>query len=103
MNFPPDLPEIIEYATGPVSRYALPRKPVEFVSSSGKTTAAQVCPQIPYGASAWRLTCNHEWRPLSELPKHWLPFLQRARPSVMDPRAAILGHVPSDAILDTPE
>lgn len=98
--FPPGLPCIIEYACGPVVRYSLPRTPVEFISSSGKTTAAIVCPTIPRGTSGWRLSHQEEWRPLTELPEPWLPFLNRRRGTVMDPRPEPRGKIAPDAIVD---
>lgn len=99
--FPPGLPSILEYCCGPVVLYALPRTPVEFVSSSGKTTAALVKPTIPTGATGWRLSRQTEWRPLSELPTSWLPFLNRRRGTVMDPRPAPKGQqFQHDAIVD---
>lgn len=99
MQFPDGLPAILFYCCGPVIRVAMPRTPVEFISSSGKTTAPYVCPTIPIGASGWRLADREEWRPLCELPPPWLPFLNRQRGSVMDPRPLprIVAH---DAILD---
>lgn len=87
MDLPDDLPGIIEYRCGPVVRHALPRTPVSCYSSSGRTNAPEVCPTIPIGATAWRLASDTQWRKWSELPKHWLPFLQRKRGTVMDPRS----------------
>lgn len=86
MEFPAGLPSIIEYAVGCTVRYALPRTKVSYVSSNGQTNAPFVCPTIPYGATGWRLSHQSEWRPLSELPEPWLPFLNRQRPSDMDCR-----------------
>lgn len=39
MKFPDDLPEIMFYRVGSTSRTCLPRRPVVYVSSSGKTDA----------------------------------------------------------------
>jgi hypothetical protein len=86
MELPDDLPEIIFYRCGSTSRPALPRKPVESIGSNGETDAAQVCPQIPYGCDGWRIDHRHEWKALSKLPAHWMPFLNRVRPSLKDPR-----------------
>jgi hypothetical protein len=85
MTFPPDLPWLIEYRLDFAVLTAMPRKPVEFIGSSGATNAAQVCPRIPYGARAWRVP-GGPWRPLSEMPKDWLPFVNRERGTEMDPR-----------------
>lgn len=91
MTFPDDLPGILEYRCGVVIRHALPRTPVETLGSSGKTTAPWVCPTIPIGADAWRLVTETEWHPLDTLPKAWMPFLNRERPSPMDPRQPLDG------------
>lgn len=86
MVFPDDLPAILEYRLGPVLIRALPRRPVAFVGSSGKTNATDICPQIPYGATGWRLVTEEEWRPLETLPASWMPFLNRERGTQHDPR-----------------
>ncbi len=86
MNFPADLPEILEYRLGVVLIRALPRRPVFYVGSSGKTNATEVCPRIPHGATGWRLTTEEEWKPLDTLPAAWMPFLNRERGTQMDPR-----------------
>jgi hypothetical protein len=85
MIFPDDLPHILEYRVGDTIRATLPRRHVEYVSSSGDTNANEICPQIPFGADAVR-RIGGPWRKLSALPKAWLPFLYRQRPSEMDPR-----------------
>lgn len=86
MTFPDDLPWVIFYRCGSTSRIGLPRRPVHYVGTSGNTDARDVCPQIPYGCTGWKINQYHPWRPLTELPKHWLPFLDRERGSEMDPR-----------------
>jgi hypothetical protein len=88
MDIPPDLPYLIYYQLDFAVLTAFPRRPVVYVGSSGTTDAAQVNPQIPYGTRAWRLAITEPWRPLAELPKAWMPFLERKRPSEMDPRPA---------------
>lgn len=99
MNFPPDLPNILEYRCGDTIRTTLPRRPVESVSTSGKTTAAIVCPQIPYGCTGWRKVGEEAWRMLDTIPASWKPFLQRERPSAMDFRP-MKGQDVVDAIED---
>lgn len=89
MNFPDTLPEIIFYRCGKTSRPALPRRPVKYLRTSGATNAAEVCPQIPLGCTGWRADACGKWRPLSELPKEWMPFLNKMRPGPMDPRQAL--------------
>lgn len=95
MVFPPDLPGIIAYRMGPpgaprpIVQYALPRRKVEYHGSSGKTNSTEVCPRIPRGAQAWQLVTEAEWRPMDTIPLSWLPFLNRERPSEMDPRKPI--------------
>lgn len=89
MDFPADLPGILHYRVGATVRATLPRTPVVYVSSSGSTNAATVCPCIPLGATGWRLAGEREWKPLSALPAAWMPFLNRARGSAMDPRPAM--------------
>lgn len=94
--FPDDLPLVIEYRLGPVSDAAgnevyiskctYPFRSVSYISTSGKTDACMVCPRIPYGASGWRPLRQGEFRPMKDIPKHWLPFLQRERQTEMDPR-----------------
>lgn len=86
MTFPDDLPGFIEYRVGDTVRTALPRRPVQSISSSGATDAALVCPQIPIGAEAWRVPPATSWSKLSDLPAAWLPFLNRERGTVMDSR-----------------
>lgn len=85
MSLPADLPDILYYRVGRTVRVTLPRRPVEYVSTSGVTNAHQVCPQIPYGADAWQVA-GGPWRPLSEIPAHWLPYLQRERGTAHDSR-----------------
>jgi hypothetical protein len=74
---PDDLPGILYYRVGCTVRATLPRRPVSYVGSSGATDAAQVCPNIPHGADAWREEPAGAWRPLKELPPAWLPWLNR--------------------------
>jgi hypothetical protein len=85
-SFPDDLPWMIEYRCGGTVRTALPRRPVEAVSTSGDTNARIVCPTIPHGCTGWRLPGNLCWRKLESLPPHWLPFLNRERGTWLDPR-----------------
>ena len=88
MNFPDDLPEIMEYLTrSGTAIYTLPRTPVETISSSGKTNACYVCPEIPYGAIGWRRVWEKEWHVMEDIPAEWMPFLQRERGTQMDPRS----------------
>jgi hypothetical protein len=89
VKIPDDLPCIIEYRCGCTVRLALPRMPVEAQGSSGKTNQANVCPQIPVGADAWRKVTEAAWRPLHTIPRHWMPFLDRARPGPMDQRKPV--------------
>ena len=91
MVFPDDLPIILEYRlgtypSGVCTVVALPRTPVKFLSTSGNTNAHDVCPKIPFGCTGWKRMGDLEWKPVSELPESWLPFLNRKRPSEMDPR-----------------
>lgn len=90
VTFPDDLPEILFYQLGtarhPVSQPTLPRRPVRYISSSGLTDSAIVCPRIPYGAQGWRVDPEDAWQPLDTIPKHWLPYLNRERGTQMDPR-----------------
>jgi hypothetical protein len=96
VEFPEDLPICLLYRLGtypdrtgqnggqPVSvvKAAYPRRPVSFISTSGCTDAARVCPTIPYGATGWcllRSDGQRDWRPLKDLPAHWRPFLDRQR------------------------
>ena len=76
MNCPDDLPHVLYYRmrTERVILTALPRKPVRPRGTNGESDAALVRPRIPYGATAWS-TDVITWRPLAELPKHWLPFV----------------------------
>jgi hypothetical protein len=94
MEFPPDLPGIIEYLCGPTVIHALPRKMVEYISSSGNTNCRDVHPRIPPGATGWRLATEEAWRPMSTLPETWLPFLHRRRHWEMDPRPLPKGFIP---------
>ena len=89
MEYPADLPEIIQYRTGKITRTSLCRRPVRYIGTSGCTDAALVCPRIPIGADAWRVQSSDQWRPLSELPEAWLPFLNRERGTEMDPRPKV--------------
>lgn len=77
---PDDLPSILWYRLrshlAQVS--ALPRRKVESRGSSGITNVNDVRPSIPYGADGWRADPNEAWRPLSDLPAAWLPFLNRS-------------------------
>jgi hypothetical protein len=66
---------------------ALPRRPVRIKGSNGESDAAVVRPRIPYGATAWSVD-GETWRPLHELPNHWMPFLNRQRGTEMDARPA---------------
>ena len=86
--FPDDLPGILHYRVGKTIRIALPRTPVAYHGSSVATNATQVCPQVPLGCSGWQLVTDPKgfWRELSELPPAWMPFLNRERGTVMDPR-----------------
>ena len=101
MDFPDDLPGMLEYRmTSGIVLTALPRRPVETVGSSGRNTAPIVKPTIPHGANAWRRATETEWRPLSTLPAAWLPFLNRQRGTVMDPRPRVDVPVAGDAFRD---
>ncbi len=84
MTLPDDLPWMIEYRLKGAILTTLPRRPVRSVGTSGATDAAIVQPQIPFGTLGWRLPGETEWKPLSALPKHWCPFLNRVRPSEWD-------------------
>lgn len=91
MTLPDDLPHVIEWRMSYSERYqtdiiltSLPRRPVRMIGSGGKTDAAIVRPQIPYGARGWRLIGEGEWRRLRDIPAHWMPFVNRDRPSEMD-------------------
>jgi hypothetical protein len=85
VTFPEGLPWQLEYRVGETVRVTLPRRPVQSVSTSGKTDADEVCPQIPLGADAWRRP-DGPWQSLDAIPPAWLPFLQRERPSALDYR-----------------
>lgn len=95
-EFPDDLPWVVVYRLGmsrghdgepcPIVKSTLPRRPVSFIGSSGNTDAAMVCPTIPHGCTGWKLLGETEWKPISELPPHWLPFLQRERGTAHDSR-----------------
>jgi hypothetical protein len=87
MEIPDTLPAIIEYRVGSVVLIALPRRPVRSRGSSSATDAATIMPRVPLGTEAWRLP-GGDWRPLSDVPVSWRPFLNRDRPSAMDPRPA---------------
>lgn len=84
MDLPDDLPTILFYRVGKTCKPCLPRRPVQAVKAGGRTNAPVVCPQIPLGTTGWMLATDTDWRPLSDLPKHWLPFLNRERLSPMD-------------------
>lgn len=86
MIYPADLPNVIEYRCGKTVRISLPRQPVKYISTSGNTNAAQICPMIPYGCDGWRLSADKDWRPLKTIPAHWMPFLNRERGTELDPR-----------------
>ncbi len=77
MTYPDDLPYMLEYRCGSVVLTTLPRTPVVNISTSGDTNAKIVKPNIPYGVTGWRRCGEMEWRPLSELPAEWMPFLNR--------------------------
>ena len=98
---PDDLPFYLEYRVGEVVLPVLCRRKVETHGSSGKTDACIVHPQIPFGADAVRRV-GGPWRELKDLPKAWMPWLDRARPSPGDPRAKAR-FVPVDAIQDEVE
>lgn len=89
MDFPADLPDILEYKLGDVLIRALPRTPIRFQGSGGRTNCTDVCQRIPHGAAGWRLMSEATWRPMATLPPHWMPFLNRKRPSQMDPRPEV--------------
>lgn len=84
MTFPDDLPSLIEYRTGDQVLRTFPHRPVEAISSSGDTNAKWIRPQIPIGATGWRLAHETEWRPMKAIPASWLPFLNRPKGSAMD-------------------
>jgi hypothetical protein len=86
LTFPEDLPWMIEYRVGSTVRITLPRVPVHYVSSSGSTDAAIVCPRIPLGCTGWRRAGELAWRSLKDVPRAWMPFLDRERGTEMDPR-----------------
>lgn len=82
---PDDLPWTIYWRVGKVVLVSLPRKAVSFVSTSGCTNAANVRPNIPHGADAWRIAgCS--WRPIPDIPARWMSFLERERGTEHDPR-----------------
>lgn len=95
--FPDDLPHILHYRLpsktripgtfdrGVTVKITLPRSPVRSISTSGVTNVPEICPTIPVGADAWRVA-GGEWRPMSEIPAAWRPFLDRPRGSEMDYR-----------------
>jgi hypothetical protein len=91
MTLPDDLPHVIDWRmkSRAVVLTSLPRRPVEHTSSNGQTNAAVVRPTIPVGADGWRVRDGDPWRPLDQLPPHWLPFLNRARGTSHDPRAKL--------------
>lgn len=89
MIFPADLPWCVVYRMSrpyePVrTRTALPRRPVAI--ERGRLNTAMVCPQIPFGATGWCLPRETQFRPLSAIPQHWMPFLHRQRGTEMDYR-----------------
>ncbi len=108
MVLPDDLPGVVEYllhaggetitarnwqtgqahchVTAERTQCAYPRRPVSYRGSSGITDAANVCPRIPYGSLGWRVLGEKVWRALKDIPKAWLPFLQRERETEWDPR-----------------
>lgn len=92
MDYPDDLPSLIEYSLGqmadgtPKILVAMPRRPIEMRGSSGKHNADIVHPQIPVGTLGWRPMGDTQWYSLESIPEHWLPFLQRERPGPLDPR-----------------
>lgn len=84
MNFPSDLPWILEYRVGTVILTTLPRRHVQSVGTSGNSDAAVVRPRIPLGCDGWRRRGETQWHALDQLPKDWLPFLNRERGTEMD-------------------
>lgn len=78
---PDSLPEFIEWDTGsridgvPVLRYSLPRRKPQGKGGNGATDVAVVNPYVPFGAVAWRVPSEGIWRPVSELPAEWGPWL----------------------------
>jgi hypothetical protein len=86
VQFPDDLPLMLEYRVGSTVRPTLCRRPVRYIGTSGKTDAPMICPRIPRGADAWRRCGETVWYGFEQIPEHWLPFLQRMRESEMDPR-----------------
>lgn len=88
IDFPADLPAIIEYRCGPVVIRSLPRRPVVYISTSGNTNCRDVHPVIPPGATAWRLVTEDKWHPMNTIPPAWMPFLNRRRNWEHDPRPA---------------
>lgn len=100
MTYPDSLPGILFWKVGATSRTALPRKAIEYLGSSGRTNQHDVCPQIPVGATAWQLATDTHWRPMTTLPKAWLPFLNRERGTALDPRPKQMVIVPKDAFVD---
>lgn len=89
MTLPDDLPGMIEYKVGTMTLTTLPRRPVQSVGTSGDTDADIVRPMIPYGCTGWRLPQEPDWNPLSSIPAHWMPFLNRKRPSEIDMRDSL--------------
>jgi len=121
MKFPDDLPHMLEYRLGGVivggrmTRIVvlpcLPRRPVRYIGTSGKTDAAHVVPRIPVGCTGWRLVGETGWRRLQDLPEHWLPFLDRKRETELDPRPkyrppereTLEGHVEEEEQISPPK
>lgn len=94
-EMPKDLPEVLVYRLSWSKFYkswitlaTYPHRPVKFISSSGNTNASTVRPRIPHGCTAWRLLTDPPdlWRKLDSLPSSWMPFLQRERGTLHDPR-----------------
>jgi hypothetical protein len=78
VTFPDDLPEFLFYRLGtakhPVSLPTLPRQSVRYISSSGLTDAASVCPRIPYGAQGWRVDPEDAWHDSTRSRNTGCPF-----------------------------
>jgi hypothetical protein len=86
MIYPDDLPHMLEYRLEYAVVTTLCRTPVRSISTSGDTNARIVKPRIPLGCTGWRKVGETTWRPLDTIPPNWMPFLNRERPSEMDPR-----------------
>jgi len=76
-EMPESLPWIIWYQVGQVLLASLPRREVRSIGSSGCTDAVIVRPWIPAGATGWRADQHSPFRPMSELPAEWMPWLDR--------------------------